>query len=95
MKNGEELKKDLPEEWETYLEDWNLFNLLEKSFDFKGVPKQNIVFGFGKDVIVINSSDMKRYTVEIISKFSIEWKKRVAAYLFLDTFGEYFICNSI
>lgn len=89
--HAEDLKKDKPKEWESYLEDWNLFNLLQKSFNFKGVPKQNNVFGFGQDMIVITCSDMTSYTIEILAKYPLEWKKKVAAHLFLDSFGELFL----
>ncbi|CAG9783834.1 unnamed protein product [Diatraea saccharalis] len=86
----EKLSKDfLPENikiWEDFKRHWNLLRYLEKSFEVDGTFKQNKVFGFGKDRIVVNESEIKSLTVENIEKYSNKWKCKIATALFFESF---------
>jgi hypothetical protein len=77
------------EKWQDFKMHWNLLRYLEKSFEVDGTFKQNKVFGVGKDRIVVNESEIKALTVENITKYPLEWKKKIATALFFDSFGKF------
>lgn len=88
VKTADDLQNDSQEEWQNYLNNWNLLKLLEKSFDIDGIPKQNKVFGSGKDMVVVTLSDVKHINVKKFSEMSSESKKKIATNLFIDNFGK-------
>lgn len=88
QKMVKDMKVDNLEKWRNYRRHWNLLRYLEKSFESEGVFKQNKVFGSDKNRTYVNESEIKALTIEKITKYPSEWKSKIAAALFFDTFGK-------
>lgn len=95
MKTANDLQKDAPEEWKVVISHWNLLQLLEKSFETDGTLKQTRVFGVGKDLCIVTSSEMKMLTIQKIQTYPDQWKRKVASYLFLEILGKMMNCFAI
>ncbi|KAG7307274.1 hypothetical protein JYU34_007437 [Plutella xylostella] len=85
-KISKEIKPDNVDKWLSFKKHWILLSKLEKSFEKDGTFKQNKVFGTGTERIFVTETEIKALTIDKITKYSDQWKSKIATALFFESF---------